>query len=563
MIILGINCFSHDTSASLLTDGEIIAFAEEERFVRKKHTKDFPNNAIKFCLDYADISIEDVDYVAFPFRPGLDFLRGVRHFLRYFPRSYKRLIGQTWMDANLKKKVIYFRREYRYKKKIFFVGHHEAHAASSFFVSPFDQAAILSIDRGGDFLSTLLAIGEGSTIKTLKFIRNPHSVGEFYTALTAYLGFTPNSGEGKVMGLAPYGDSTYFDDFQRFVSLNGDGGFEINLDYFPHHYGDGWFSKKFVREFGVPRHAESEMERRFENIAAALQRTTEDVGVYLADHLHKATRLDNLCIAGGVGLNSVMNAQILQNTPFKRVFIQPACNDAGTSLGCALYVWHVLLGNERSFQMKHAFYGPEFSNSEIKEVLQRNKLNYQFVENPAQVAARLVADGKIVGWFQGRMEMGPRALGGRSILADPRVPEMKDILNHKVKHREGFRPFAPSILVEDGAEYFDNYVETPFMLKVLPIKEDKREVIPAVCHVDGTGRLQTVSKEESPQYWELINEFKKITGVPVVLNTSFNVRGEPIVLTPQDAINCFLSTQLDCLVIGNHVVDKKNNRSSC
>ncbi len=307
------------------------------------------------------------------------------------------------------------------------------------------------------------------------------------------------------------------------------------------------------------------MERRFENIAAALQRVTEDTGVYLANYLHEVSKLDNLCIAGGVGLNSVMNAQILRNTPFKNVFIQPACNDAGTSLGCALYVWHVLLGNRRSFQMEHAFYGPEFSNSEIEKVMRQYQLNYQFVGNPAQAAAKLIADRKIVGWFQGRMEMGPRALGGRSILADPRIPEMKDILNQKVKHREGFRPFAPAVLTEDGAEYFDGYVESPFMLKVLPIKEDKKRVIPAVCHVDGTGRLQTVSKKVDPLFWELVNEFKKITGVPVVLNTSFNVRGKPIVLSPQDAVNCFLSTQLDCLVIGNYLVekDKNNNRSSC
>lgn len=558
MYILGINCFSHDTSACLLRDGELIAFAEEERFVRKKHTKSFPDNAILFCLEHAGIHMSDVDYVAFPFRPGLDFLRGVRHFMRYFPCSYKRLAGQAWMDLNLKKKVIEFRRTYGYKKKIFFVGHHEAHAASSFFVSPFDQAAILSIDRGGDFLSTLLAVGEGNTIKTLKFMRNPHSVGEFYTAITAYLGFTPNSGEGKVMGLAPYGDETYFQEFKKLVSTNGDGGFKLNLEYFPHHYGDTWFSKKFVNEFGEPRQPESPMERRFENVAAAVQQVTEDMGVYLANHLYELTKQENLCIAGGVGLNSVMNAKILLETPFRRVFIQPACNDAGTSLGCALYVWHLVFGNERVFEMEHPFFGPGFDDSQIEQVLKQNNLNYQVVENPARVAAQLIAGGKIVGWFQGRMEMGPRALGGRSILADPRIPEMKDVLNHKVKHREGFRPFAPSVLAEEGADYFEDYVETPFMLKVLPIKEDRKDVIPAVCHVDGTGRLQTVSRERSPLYWELIKEFKQITGVPVVVNTSFNVRGEPIVLSPQDAVNCFLSTQLDCLVIGKYLVDKES-----
>ncbi len=558
MHILGINCFSHDTSACLLRDGEPIAFAEEERFIRKKHTKNFPNNAINYCLTQGGIDIDRVDCVAFPFRPGLDFARGLRHFLRYFPRSYKRFAGQTWMDMNLKGKTVHFRREFRYRKKIYFVGHHEAHAASTFFLSPFDQAAILSIDRGGDYLSTLLAVGQGSTIKTLKFIRNPHSVGELYSAVTSYLGFKPNNGEGKVMGLAPYGDSTYFDDFLKTISFNGGGDFKLNLDYFPHHYGNGWFSDKFVSKFGAPREPESKMERRFENIAAAMQKMTEDTGIYLANYLHKSAKLDNLCIAGGVGLNSVMNAQILQKTPFENLFVQPACNDAGNSLGCALYVWHQILGSERNFRMEHAFYGPGFNNFEIEKSLQQNQLDYKRVDNPAETAARLIADRKIVGWFQGRMEMGPRALGGRSILADPRVPEMKDILNHKVKHREGFRPFAPSVLLEHGPEYFDNYVESPFMLKVLPVKEEKKDVIPAICHVDGTGRVQTVSKEQSSLYWELINEFKKITGVPVVLNTSFNVRGEPIVLSPQDAIKCFLSTQLDSLVIGNYLVDKSN-----
>jgi carbamoyltransferase len=301
------------------------------------------------------------------------------------------------------------------------------------------------------------------------------------------------------------------------------------------------------------------MEKRFEDIAAAVQKLTEETAIHLAEYLYETTKLDNLCVAGGVGLNSVMNAKILKHTSFKKVFIQPACNDAGTSLGCALYVWHALLGNERKFQMEHSFYGPGFDNREIEDVLRSNNLDYRFLENPAQVAAKSVANGKIVGWFQGRMEMGPRALGGRSILADPRNAEMKDILNYKVKHREGFRPFAPSILAEDGEEYFEDFVETPFMLKVLSIKEDKRDVIPAVCHVDGTGRLQTVAKDSNPVYWELINEFKKITGVPVVVNTSFNVRGEPIVLTPQDAVNCFLSTEIDCLVIGDYLVDKKAN----
>ncbi|MEW6189876.1 MAG: carbamoyltransferase C-terminal domain-containing protein, partial [Actinomycetota bacterium] len=405
--------------------------------------------------------------------------------------------------------------------------------------------------------STLLACGEGNRIEVLKRIKNPHSLGSLYTVVTAYLGFKPNSDEGKVMGLAPYGGPTYLQNFREIVQLNECGEFKIDLSYFTYHILGGYgVSPKFLKLFGSAREPESEIHERHEDIAWALQKVTEEAALHLANHLYSITGEKNLCVAGGVGLNSVMNAAFLRESPFEHIFIQPAANDAGTSLGCALYIWHMLLGRERNYIMEHAYYGPEFSNDEIKRTLENHGVPHSYIENPARIGAELVARGKIVGWFQGRMEAGPRALGNRSILADPRDPNMKDILNKKVKHRESFRPFAPSVLEECAREYFDDYYPSPFMLLVLPIKESKKGMIPAVCHVDGTGRLQTVTGEENPVYWELINEFKKITGIPLVLNTSFNVRGQPIVMSPADALECFLSTQLDCLIMGNYLSEK-------
>lgn len=557
MNILGINCFSHDTSASLLRDGKIIAFAEEERFSRKKHTTDFPDSAIKYCLKEGEIDINQVDYVGFPYKPWVDWKRGFSDFIRSFPFTFPRFAGQSWFDLKLSRKISNFKKASSLSGEIIRTGHHEAHAASCFFTSPFQEAAILSIDRGGDYLSTLLAQGKDNQINVIKTIGNPHSVGSLYTVVTKYLGFKPNNGEGKVMGLAPYGRPTYLEQFRKLIRFEDDGDFKIDLSYFTYHKKGGYgVSKKFINTFGPPRKPDSNIKPRHEDIAWVLQKVTEEAGIHLANYLYQKTQCKNLTIAGGVGLNSVMNAEILQNTPFEELFIQPASNDAGTSLGAALYIWHVILRNPRKYLMETAFYGPHFADTEIKQTLSHNKKVYQRVENPAQKAAELIAQGKIVGWFQGRMEAGPRALGNRSILADPRDPKMKDILNRKVKHREGFRPFAPSALEEKAAEYFDFYYPSPFMLKVLPIKKAKQKVIPAVSHVDGTGRIQTLNKNQNLKYWELIDHFEKITGVPVVLNTSFNIRGEPIVCTPQDALNCFYKTQLDALIIGDYLLEK-------
>lgn len=557
MNILGINCFSHDTSAALLKDGKIVAFAEEERFNREKHTRAFPHHAVKFCLEFGGIGVNDLDYVAFPFKPLIDYFRGFVDFLQRFPRSYRRFAGQTLFDFNLAKKTLDFKKKYRYKNKIAFVGHHEAHAASSFFASSFERAAILSIDRGGDYLSTILALGDRNRIEVLERIRNPHSLGSLYSVVTAFLGFKPNSGEGKVMGLAPYGRPSFQKDFQNLVKIKEEGGFEINLSYFTYHLLGGYgVSRKFIDLFGEPRESESKMEEKYADIAWALQKVVEDNACSLANILHQRTGEKKLCLAGGVALNSVMNTTILQTTPFEDVFIQPSANDAGTSLGAALYLWHNLLGNERSWVMENAFFGPDYSNQDIVSAIETYEIEYEEIDNPALVGANLLADSKIIGWLQGRMEAGPRALGNRSILADPRPQEMKDILNKKVKHRESFRPFAPSVLEEEAPEYFDNYYPSPYMLLVLPIKKENRDSVPAICHVDGTGRLQTVSKSENPLYWELLTEFKKLTGIPMVLNTSFNVRGEPIVCAPEDALKCFLGTEMDYLIMGNYLVRK-------
>lgn len=557
MNILGINCFSHDTSACLLSEGEPVAFAEEERFLRTKHTKAFPDRTIAYCLEEGGIEIGDVDYAAFTYRPVLDYARAFRDFLRRFPFSARRFAVQTAVDSMLLYRARDFKKRYGYKGKLIFVGHHDAHAASGYYPSGFDEAAVLSIDRGGDYLSTLLCRGTGNRIETIKMIRNPHSVGSLYTAVTEYLGFTPNSGEGKVMGLAPYGDLEMLDEFRKIVKLEPGGDFKLDLSYF--HYSATRFgtSEKFHRIFGPPRVPESEMERRYENIARAVQEVTEEVALHICRYLYEQAGSKNLCIAGGVGLNSVMNARLFRELPFEDIFIQPSANDAGTALGAALWVEHMVLGRPRKYAMIHPNYGPGYTEDEMLGCIRKRKAKYRRVDDPGAYAAEALAEGKIVGWFQGRMEMGPRALGNRSILADTRRQDMKDILNREVKHREGFRPFAPTILEEDGADYFDDYYPAPFMLLVLPIKKEKQDVIPAVVHVDETGRLQTLDGSANPEYRHLIEKFKELTGVPVVLNTSFNIRGEPIVMTPDDALNCYFFTGIDSLVLGNYVLEKE------
>jgi carbamoyltransferase len=557
--ILGINCFAHDTAAALLRDGEPVAFVEEERFNREKHTKAFPDSAIEFCLREAGIGIRDVDVVAFAHRAGLDFRRGMGDLLKRLPRSAKAMAAQSYVDLNLVRKQQAFVRRWGYWGRVLNVGHHEAHAASAFYASGFDEAAVLTLDRGGDWLSTTLAHGQGRDLRTLAEVRNPDSLGEVYTSLTWYLGFHPNADEGKVMGLAPYGRDRYVADFRDLVHLTADGLFKTNLAWFGYHTNPDprhWFSRRFLDRYGRPRTPESELTPHHEDLAYALQAITEEAGLHIANALHRATGSKNLALAGGVALNSVMNARLLHETPFEHIFIQPAAGDAGNALGAALYAWHQVSGNQREWRMEHAFYGPQRELSEMKEALAQRGMSFREVTDPAEEAARLLADSKIVGWFQGKAEVGPRALGARSILADPRRAEMKDIVNEQVKHREGFRPFAPAVLHEAGTEYFDGYYPNPFMLLVLPVRHDKRDVIPAVTHVDGTGRMQTVTRDGNPAFHAVIDAFRARTGVPVVLNTSYNLRGEPIVNTPDQAIEDYVSTGMDALVLGPYLLEK-------
>jgi carbamoyltransferase len=536
-----------------------VAFVEEERFNREKHTKAFPDKAIEFCLREAGIGIRDVHIVAFAHRAGLDFRRGMADLVRRLPRSARNAAAQPLVDLNLVRKQQGFVRRWGYRGRVVNVGHHDAHAASAFFASDFDEAAVLTLDRGGDWLSTTLGHGQGATIRTLAEVRNPDSLGEVYTSLTWFLGFHPNADEGKVMGLAPYGRDRYVAEFRDLVPLTPDGLFRVNLDWFGYHVNpspERWLSRRFYDRWGRPRVPESELTDHHEDLAYALQAVTEEAGLHVANALQRTTGSKNLALAGGVALNSVMNARLLAETPFERIFIQPAASDAGNALGAALYVWHQVLGKPREWHMEHAFFGPDPGEPAMKEALATRKLPFREISDPHAEAARLLARSRIVGWFRGRAEVGPRALGARSILADPRRAQMKDIVNAQVKHREGFRPFAPAVLDERGAEYFDPYATNPFMLLVLPIREDKREVIPAVTHVDGTGRLQSVTREGNPEFHRLIEAFRAETGVPVVLNTSYNLRGEPIVNTPDEAIEDYLKTGIDALVLGPYLLEK-------
>ncbi len=553
--VLGVNCFSHDTSACLLVDGAVLAVGEQERFDRKTHTKQFPDAAIEFCLGQAGLSAGDLDSVAFAHDPRTDFARGAADAVaRVAP---KRLAAQTYTDVRLLTRERWFRRRWDYSGPIVHVGHHDAHAASAFFSSPFDQAAVLTLDRGGDFLSTTMQVGQGRQLRPLKQVRHPHSLGEIYSAFTWLLGFHPNSDEGKVMGLSSYGRDTYRADFRDLLRLLDDGRFRVNLGWFGYQREREWFSRRGAQRFGPRRTPESEITSHHEDLAFAVQGLIEDAGLHIARSVQQATGLRQVCLAGGVALNSVMNARILAESGFDEIFIQPAASDAGNAIGAALYVWHQKLGKPRAWRMAHPFWGPSYTDDEMASALQARGIPFRTVADPEAEAARRLADGKIVGWFQGRAEIGPRALGARSILADPRRAEMKDVVNSRVKRREAFRPFAPSVLDERGTQYFDDYSTNPFMLLVLPVRREKRDVIPAVTHVDGTGRLQSVTREFNPSYHRLISEFERLTGVPVVLNTSFNLRGEPIVNTPAEAVVDYLSTGIDALLLGRHLVEKQ------
>lgn len=576
MKILGINAYHGDSSACLIIDGKLISAVAEERFNREKHWAGLPIESIKYCLNSAGLNFSDLDYLAINRNPKANFLKKIIWTALHQPS--KNLVKAR---AENLKKILDIKKDIENslgvqnkKLKTFYVEHHLAHAASAFFVSPFEESAILTIDGFGDFVSALFGYGKGNKIKVFKKVCFPHSLGIFYLMITQYLGFWNYGDEYKVMGLAAYGKPVYLDKFRKIVKLKPNGLFELDTSYFLHSAKGvmtTWFnekpiisqvfSEKFVKEFGPPREPNSEITEHYADIAASLQALCEEAYFHLLNHLYKLTNCKNLCLAGGVALNSSANGKIFERTPFKEVFIQPASSDDGGAIGAAFYVWYQVLKYKRdfgsSFIMKHAYWGPGYSENEIKKALDKVGLKYVIMDDSELLpkVAKDIADGKIVGWFQGRMEFGPRALGNRSIVVDPRRSEMKDVLNERIKRREWFRPFAPSILAEKVSEWFEiNYPE-PFMIKTYRWRREKQNLVPAVVHKDGTGRLQTVEEEANPRYWRLIKEFENITGIPIVLNTSFN-ENEPIVNTPEDAINCFLRTKMDVLVLENFYVTR-------
>lgn len=574
MYILGINAYHGDASAAIVKDGQLIAAVEEERFNRKKHCAGFPAAAVRYCLQAANISVDELDHVGISRDPSAHLHKKILFSITRLP-NLSGLIAARLANAA---KVHDLREELaraldvspQFLAKIHKVEHHKAHMASCFLVSPFDRAAILSIDGFGDFISTMWGVGENNHMDVLGQIEYPHSAGIVYTATSQYLGFPKYGDEGKVMGLAPYGRPRYLDQFRDIIRTDNGAGFKLDLNYFKHDsegvdmtWEDGSptigriFSDKFIDAFGPARLAGEPLTSLHEDIAASLQARLEEVGFHILNQLHQQTKTDRLCLAGGVAYNSVMNGKILLNTPFREVFVQPAAGDSGTALGVCYYIHNVLLQQPRSFVMEHAYTGPEFDNGQIDGLVRRSDFDWRELSDHelTQAAAQAVADGKVVGWFQGRMEFGPRALGNRSIVVDPRRAEMKDILNARIKKREPFRPFAPSILEERVGDYFEQTHPSPAMLMVYQVKQDKRSVIPAVTHVDGSGRLQTVARSTNPRYHQLISDFERLTGVPVVLNTSFN-EDEPIVCTPEEALNCFQRTRMDVLFLGNYMLQR-------
>ena len=585
MNIIGISCFYHDSAAALCVDGEIVAAAEEERFTRKKHDFGFPKNAINFCLDFANLNISDIDHIVFYEKPFIKMERLLLTYLATFPRSLRSFIAAmpVWIKEKMHIPTI-IEKETGFKGPILYTGHHISHAASCFLCSPFEEAAIFTVDGVGEWNTTACGVGRGTKIELLREINFPHSLGLLYSAFTSYLGFRVNNGEYKVMGMAPYGKPRYVDKVKKLIDINDDGSFKLNMGYFAYHYKLQNLSDKFIDLFGPAREPEAVFfnyvthpnrdhpqwdedaaceNQRFADIANSIQAVTEEVMLKTANFLHRETGLDYLCMAGGVALNCVANGRVLRETPFKNIWIQPAAGDSGGAIGAALYVYNSVLENPRKWVMDNACLGPSFSEESIKKWLDEEHIpytEYSEEELPKAVAG-LITKGNVVGFFHGRMEFGPRALGSRSILADPRDPRMKDILNEKIKKREQFRPFAPAVLVEKSEEYFNIGVrEAPYMLLVGEVAPDKRKIIPAVNHANNTARPQTVSRDVNRRYYDIIAEFEKLTGVPVIINTSFNVRGEPIVLTPQQAYQCFATTDMDYVVLERFVVSKQNIR---
>ncbi|MDP4266814.1 MAG: carbamoyltransferase N-terminal domain-containing protein [Bacteroidota bacterium] len=563
MNILGISCYYHDSAACLVKDGEVVAAVQEERFNRIKNSSDFPLNAINYCIQAGNISFNEIDYIGFYEKPYLKFSRVIIDHIKAFPYSYRNFLRTipNWLQDRLSL-PIYLKKELSYEGKVLFIKHHLAHAASSFLVSPFENAAILTVDGVGEMATLSCGIGSGNKIDIKKEIHYPDSLGLIYTAVTTYLGFAANSGEGKTMGLAGYGNPVYLDKFKEIVDIASDGSFRIDQSYFGFNKGKRMYSNKFVKTFGKPKSKNEEFNQRHYDIAASLQRLVEDTILAIAKNLYDETKVDKLCMAGGVSLNCVTNQRILEETPFKEIFIQPAAGDAGAALGVAMYIHNCMLDNPRSFVMNNAYMGPEYTEEQMKRSLLKAGLDFKRYENDelTKYIAAKIADNNTVGWFQGRLEFGPRALGNRSILGNPCNNEIKDVLNKKIKQREPFRPFAPVVHEDKANDYFEMYGNSPFMLLAPRVKEDMKSKVPAITHIDGTARVQTINRDSNPILWDLINEFGKITGVYLVINTSFN-RQEPIVCSPDEAISCYNRTKMDYLVLGNFVVERGNEEA--
>ncbi len=580
MYILGVNPYHPDSSACIIKDGDLIAAVEEERFTRIKHWSGFPKESIKYCLREANVDLNEVDYIAINKNPFAHLIYKFFYFIKYKP-DYKLIIRKLISEkkiTSMKNEFLKLFHESKLKPKIYNIEHHKAHLASCFLVSNFKEAAIISIDGTGDFVTTMMGKGKENSIKVLKKNLYPHSLGNFYLAVTQYLGFKKYGDEYKIMGLSPYGKLSYLEKFDDIVKIKNNGKFKLNLDYFIYHKMNltynisdikalfpDFYSNQLITLIGSDRKKESKLEKRHKDIARSLQCTYEKVFFNMLNYLYKKTGLKNLCIAGGCGMNSVANGKIFDQSPFKEVYIQAAAGDNGGSLGAAYYLYNTILNKKRVLYMNNAYLGPGYNNNVIYNSIKN--INSQFKKQAYKIkklksenelyhiTARYISQGKIIGWFQGRMEFGARALGNRSIICDPRRKDMKKILNARIKKRESFRPFAPTILREYVKDYFEIDYDVPFMSQVFKIKKEKRKLIPAVTHIDGTARLQTITKKQNKRYYSLIEAFRKLTGIPIVLNTSFN-ENEPIVNTPKEALNVFFRTQMDVVILGDFIIKK-------